>query len=314
MTGGNNLPDIYISGSDIWFSNEFPNIGDNIIIGVTVHNSSTQEIHNFIVRFYDGNPNSGGIQIGSDQTINSIAPGGSQMVGELLMSINTSHDIYVVVDADNSIQESNENNNTASRILSIYENTGTNLFANSGFESNTDGWVITKSSISSYGIFEEPIAGSGFGCTTCDDYPRKIYTDDGSKVFWMRRSGSEDAPTYVQLKQTVTLPQNISNPRITFRLGNTYAMSCIDREVIFFYPIEIYIDGVLVTTWNIGANNNHRFGGYYKVIWTSFGIPIPRSALEGKDSVTIAVRFVSKSTSWGPSSHDLLDSLKFVVG
>jgi len=72
-----------------------------------------------VVRFYDGDPDGGGTQIGSGQHLSPIAPSGAKTASVQWAAISGSHDIYVVVDPDNLIPESNETNNQAYKSLSV---------------------------------------------------------------------------------------------------------------------------------------------------------------------------------------------------
>ncbi|MBP6016255.1 MAG: hypothetical protein KA586_05995 [Candidatus Promineofilum sp.] len=66
-----------------------------------------------IVRFYKGNPAQGGQKIGSDQVVNLSGCGSSAAVNVTWNGAGAgTHAIYVVVDAGNTIAETNEANNT----------------------------------------------------------------------------------------------------------------------------------------------------------------------------------------------------------
>jgi subtilisin family serine protease len=72
-----------------------------------------------VVRFYDGDPGSGGTQIGSDQHLPPVPASGTKSASVQWTAIAGSHDIYVVVDPDSSIPESNETNNKACKSVSV---------------------------------------------------------------------------------------------------------------------------------------------------------------------------------------------------
>jgi len=79
----------------------------------TIHNIGTVDASNVTVQFFDCDPDAGGIQIGSDQTITSIRAGGAETVSVDWTPEAYAYSIYVRVDPFDSIQESNEENNIA---------------------------------------------------------------------------------------------------------------------------------------------------------------------------------------------------------
>jgi len=88
-------------------------------ISATIHNIGTADASNIIVQFFDGDPDAGGTQIGTDQTISGIAHESTGTVQETWTAIPGTHDIFVRVDPYDSIQEANENNNQAHKPITI---------------------------------------------------------------------------------------------------------------------------------------------------------------------------------------------------
>jgi len=87
--------DAYVQASDIQFSDNDASPGDTIYINATVHNSATNvAIDDLDVRFFDGKPGSGGVQIGSTQQV-AVAPGGSAMASVLWPITVGITDVYV---------------------------------------------------------------------------------------------------------------------------------------------------------------------------------------------------------------------------
>ncbi len=120
--GNETLPDLSISPADIWFSDDFPVEGDKIYIFAIVHNIGGSPAYNVTVEFWDdvceGCP--AFYLIGTDFWP-MISPGG---VGNTSVLWNTSgqpgnNTITVIVDPDNTIQESDETNNEASRTIYV---------------------------------------------------------------------------------------------------------------------------------------------------------------------------------------------------
>ena len=88
-------------------------------ISATIHNIGTADANNIIVQFFDGDPDAGGTQIGTDQIISGIAQDSSGTVQVTWTAIPGTHDIFVRVDPYNSISEASENNNQAHKPITI---------------------------------------------------------------------------------------------------------------------------------------------------------------------------------------------------
>ena len=116
-----NLPDLTISQSDINFSppDSTYKSGQEINVLITVHNYGTLAASNVVVAAYDGDPDAGVAPPIGRYTIPSIDVGGSYTVTfPMVVPLNAQyHSVYVKVDPDNSISESNESNNKSSRSL-----------------------------------------------------------------------------------------------------------------------------------------------------------------------------------------------------
>ena len=115
------LPDLAISQNDIVFTpaDSVYKQGEQIQIGVTVHNQGTVDASNVYVELYDGNPDVGvAPPVGSFQI--PLIPAGGSYTGSVpyvVPSNSQYHFIYVKVDPNNTIAESNESNNEAFKPL-----------------------------------------------------------------------------------------------------------------------------------------------------------------------------------------------------
>jgi uncharacterized repeat protein (TIGR01451 family) len=109
------LPDLTLSSGDITFSNSTPAIGDTITVFATIHNIGEQDAQNVTVEFLDG-----GTKIGETMNIPYL-PSGGQVALNVSWNASTEgwHTIRVAIDGNDSIHESNENNNVASRYIYI---------------------------------------------------------------------------------------------------------------------------------------------------------------------------------------------------
>ncbi|UCE36282.1 MAG: right-handed parallel beta-helix repeat-containing protein [Thermoplasmata archaeon] len=118
------IPDLEVKNSDIVFDPSSP-VGNGTIVTInaTIHNMGLDEVRDIIVRFYNGDPNMpGSYQIGSDKYIPSI-DGGSNAIVDVQWNASPDgiHNIYVVVDPDNTIIEIKECNNVAFKALEVIE-------------------------------------------------------------------------------------------------------------------------------------------------------------------------------------------------
>jgi hypothetical protein len=108
-------PDLSVSATDITVSG-LKGKGKDQVVAAVVHNLGTVTASSVKVRFTVD-----GAQIGTTQTIGSIAPGstGRASVTWDTKGQNGMHTIAVTADPGNLIQEANENNNTGSRTVTV---------------------------------------------------------------------------------------------------------------------------------------------------------------------------------------------------
>ena len=111
--------DLSLLSSDITFDPETPTAGETVIITATIRNTGTDDVSSVVVQFFVGDPDAGGVQIGSDRTISSIPAGGTGTAQMTWTAIPGTHDIFVRVDPYNSISEASENNNQAHKPITI---------------------------------------------------------------------------------------------------------------------------------------------------------------------------------------------------
>lgn len=117
------LPDLMISPEDIQFSNEYPRPGETVIINVTVHNIGDMDASTVKVRFYVNK-----IIYPPDKTIDSIPSNSSDTTStSWIAPLSGTYEIKVVVDPDGTIPEKNENNNEASRNITISDGGAINV-------------------------------------------------------------------------------------------------------------------------------------------------------------------------------------------
>ncbi|MCP4538623.1 MAG: hypothetical protein GY832_15930, partial [Chloroflexi bacterium] len=108
--------DLGIDDADIALSDPNPAPGGHVTISTTVHNLGDLAITGTQVIFYDGDPDAGGIQIGTPQAMISPFRAATTETVSIEWDVPAganSHLIYVVVDATDAITETNEANNQA---------------------------------------------------------------------------------------------------------------------------------------------------------------------------------------------------------
>lgn len=121
--GGASLSvDLAVSEVDIDFNPSLPFEGQEVNISADIHNLGSTDAYPVKVKFYDGDPDSGGSQIGQEQQIMHILVHDESAI--VTVSWDTTgksgnHDIYVVVDRDDIIGETNEGNNKAFKSLFV---------------------------------------------------------------------------------------------------------------------------------------------------------------------------------------------------
>ncbi len=96
------------------------NPGEDLIIEATVHNEGVGVASAVRVRFFDGPP-TGGFPIGTDQLIPQIGPFGGTGRASVTWTAwpSGAHDICVVVDSGDGIDELNESNNEACATIQV---------------------------------------------------------------------------------------------------------------------------------------------------------------------------------------------------
>ena len=115
------LPNLRILPSAIRFDPSTPQAGEPVTITVTVRNTGQADAAPVAVAFFDETQEDNPVPIGSPQLIQEIPAGSS---GQAQVVYDTTgkegeRTIRVVVDPDNQIPESNEEDNTATRTLTV---------------------------------------------------------------------------------------------------------------------------------------------------------------------------------------------------
>jgi hypothetical protein len=114
--------DLTVNEGDIEFDPSAPYEGEDVKLSATVHNEGLTDVYPLSVKFFDGDPDSGGTQIDSQQKIPYILIHGESATVSVTWDTTGKagyHDIYVVADYNDIISETNEDNNKAFKTIFI---------------------------------------------------------------------------------------------------------------------------------------------------------------------------------------------------
>ncbi|MBR9706414.1 hypothetical protein GOV14_05240 [Candidatus Pacearchaeota archaeon] len=123
-TWGFNLsyPDFMINSSLISVNTSSPRENDTVLINATVYNLDAADSTGLVVRFYNGDPASGGVQINGDKSID-ITAGGFNVTNVVWSATIGTNELFVIIDpplaTNGSFDESNESNNKASLNVTV---------------------------------------------------------------------------------------------------------------------------------------------------------------------------------------------------
>ena len=118
------IPDLVMTQDNISFSyvpseDENGEVKENVnvTINATIYNSGLGDAENIYVSFYDGSPSSGNNI--ANTTISSISAGSSRNATINWNSIIGTHNISIKVDPENTIEENDDGNNDASKLINV---------------------------------------------------------------------------------------------------------------------------------------------------------------------------------------------------
>jgi large repetitive protein len=131
---GGGFIDLSVIGTEITFTPQYPGEGDIMTINTNIRNEGEGEANNVLLRYYLGDPDSGGTKIGTDINIPSLASHG---VFSASTTWNTTgrkgnNNIFVKADPLDAISEMNEINNKAFVTIKVAADTGPNLMVSHG--------------------------------------------------------------------------------------------------------------------------------------------------------------------------------------
>lgn len=115
------LPDLLATSLGIEYEQVPLILGDEVIFNATIGNQGEIEAGSFSVWLFDDHPDSGATQICQAQQLSGIGPWTSR---EILFTctpeeVSSKREIYVIIDPENTVEESNEDNNF--RSINVFE-------------------------------------------------------------------------------------------------------------------------------------------------------------------------------------------------
>lgn len=116
ITEGPSPPDLSVTSLAIWFSDPLPDSGDEVDITVRVNNTGGRSVSNAVVRILDGPERTGDV---IKEVELSIAASSYALAEATWIANPGIHSINVFVDPDDNIIESNEENNSAERPITV---------------------------------------------------------------------------------------------------------------------------------------------------------------------------------------------------
>ncbi|MCU7865516.1 MAG: hypothetical protein KZQ92_16240, partial [Candidatus Thiodiazotropha sp. (ex Lucinoma borealis)] len=179
------LPDLATSTGDLTLSPVFPKVGDDVTLTVRVSNLGQQTADAVVVRAYDGDPNNGGVPIGTDQTIVSL-PGlatDSVQFSWTLDTVSSARPVVVQIDPAGAVLERVTTNNTARRQIAAQD--GDFYVTEPYISPNGDG---IKESTRFFFRLQNPAAVSVAVVNTMQETVRTLTSDEfqdtGGNVLW----------------------------------------------------------------------------------------------------------------------------------
>jgi len=117
LTSYPNEPNLVVFSNYIAFSNEDPIESENITISSLIFNNGCTA-GGFLVGFYEGNPDTGGVQIGSNKSMTLQGLSNDSIFVSWLAEIGKTN-VFVKADVADTITEINETDNLANNTISV---------------------------------------------------------------------------------------------------------------------------------------------------------------------------------------------------
>jgi len=248
-------PDLYMEENDFRAESDGKiHIGDNVGITAAVRNSGETTAHNVFIRFYDGDPAYGGKIISWKDTqpsvsIPMIPAGGLEWVNVTwIPQTGGYHNIYVVLDLANAIDESDESNNKVYwpvYVQTLPDLVFTNLSMFQGdFEVGSAGvgkTLVINATLENIGDTDAPSFMVNFYNGDFDNDPNP--EDIGPDVIYLAGKLKGNSKMYIEMPWRVDYPKGIRS--IIVKTEILEGMEQRTNNNMISKPIEIFdIDDV----------------------------------------------------------------------
>ncbi len=257
-------PDLEISQIDITFNQSEFEEGKNFTIFANISNIGRSKAENFVVNFYDGNPSDGASQLNGDFRLNLSAGENKTINLSWSFDIGTTN-IFVEVDTDNVIIETNEDNNKANKSI--------NISAYNIIFGNITGSLIIGS-FSNQTIFSWQISNATSG--------NVFVVDSDSRVTWTNLSAigintsyGNESDDFTEIDKAMNM-QNLSDSINKTYLSDNKPKNL--RDFIVFANIvnstpyvnstntSDFITGIM---WDMSDNNPGEYNGSQDIVFIS---------------------------------------------
>ncbi|MBN1390621.1 MAG: hypothetical protein JXA22_08270 [Candidatus Thermoplasmatota archaeon] len=248
-------PDLYMENDDFRVeTNEKIEIGKDVGITTAIRNSGETDAHNVFIRFYDGDPAAGGKIISWKETQPSVSigliPAGGMKGVNVTWKPQTGgyHNIYVVLDLANAIDESDEMNNKVYwpvYVQTLPDLTFTNLSLFQGdFEVDSAGvgkTLVINATLENKGDMPAPSFKVNFFNVEFENDPNPLPL--GSDVVYLSGTLEGRSSMFIEMPWRVGYPKGVRTI-----LVRTQLLEGVEQKVnnnMITVPIEIFdIDDV----------------------------------------------------------------------
>ena len=232
-------PDLTVSSGSIIFSSADLVEGNNITVYANITNAGLSAFATpSIMQFYYGDPSLGGIQIGQNITIQNMSVGETRTINSTYSLKIGNNNIFVLVDAANTVNETDESNNKANNSITVgmyqyyYGNVTTNvllgtsddslILGNYNVSSNT-GYIFVANIASTFSFTDLQALGRNKNNNTVgndfSDLDTNMnttgYTDSVDNIW----AGGTDTP--IMLRQYNISGKIINNVSTVYSTNNT---------------------------------------------------------------------------------------------
>jgi len=257
-------PDLMLNASDISFSDDNPNPGENITINATIHNIGEADANNASILFYDEEPASGEL-IGED--VVNVTANGTANASVSWTALPGVHEIHVLISPYNEFLEENYTNNIANNSIAV----NTPPIANFTYspENPVVNQTITFNASSSYDLDGNITKYEwDFGDGNVTDTTKEIITHvyPSAANYTLNLTVTDDDGATNLTSKEITVQLDTTPPTITF-VPPTPANNSIMNTNWVLINLTLNENGTAILNWN-GANKTMLGSGmtFYKNI------------------------------------------------